>query len=592
MTDKSTPTKVVFAKGDIVEAPFAHDNGGGVVFSKHRPAYVAGLDNGDAQLVYISSSPSTLERTRYGGKIELFENGLTSPSYWDAGRTTTVSTEHLKRESIKLPEQVREEIELSIAREKKDLMDAREKVRSFREQASQAVTPSYAAEKSALASHTATKTHVVHQHVRISQNGDVKRLSFDRKWEHAGKVLPETLEIMQRRVSHPAPASATSPTANAERHPADEKITVINDKGKEALLGPKSKEHLREAIHSELGKAGHAAEAMPAAADVKKISIALAGARHGEMLVVTAQGAGHLVPKGGAYPVGATALDAIALRTSAKIAESAFVRGIAGPQAEGFKGVMAATVFFDNASGHALSAGPLGQAIGYLGDKSGAFAVTMKAQELLEPLMDKASKTVAELAEKSGVTAVLSDQLAKQASNVESLLKSTGLDTVLKSAEQFVTTGKGQLETLISDNVHGPDNPAHKTAEGVPVKSPERVGAHAPAEQVHLNLSKGMQEAGNGTFKLTAAESAHLAKELRHVRPGDLLVVEKSGEMYLSVVTPGQKQPSTSPNAVLFDADALRENSGIARTPALDKPAPPQQHAAAESPQADMARSM
>jgi hypothetical protein len=202
-------------------------------------------------------------------------------------------------------------------------------------------------------------------------------------------------------------------------------------------------------------------------------------------------------------------------------------------------------------------------------------------------LLDKAGKALSAAAEKTGVPAFLADQLAKQSVVAEKLQKATGFDTVMKSAENLVNTGVNKLETAIRNTVHGPDNPLR--AENVAALAAQAKAD--PALAVQLQMNKSMQEAGNPNFKLTAAEGAILAKELAKVRPGDHLVVEKSGEIYLSLAQPGQKQPDAPKSAVVLDADALREHSGIARAPELAQ-APKQAAQEAAAPQAQMVASM
>jgi hypothetical protein len=581
-------SKPAIKPGDIVHGPFASPNKEGT-YSKHRVAYVSEVTNGEAKLVYVSASGKSTDGMRFTGELSKDRDGLKKDSFWDASQTTTVSTDFLIRQNVNLPPETIREIQHGIQAEKHAFDESRHTIHRMRESGADAA-----------AGQIAEKTEANHRHVRIDREGNVRVLTAENGWKHHGRVYPESLAEMKRDAVKSGHAPATldnvkkldaEPSRLAVKAvaPASDKIQVIKDNGKEAMLGPKAKEQIREAFHGKLTNAGHAGN-LPDANEIKKIAISIAGAREGERIAVTAAGTHLLLAKDMPHPPGATVLDAVALRTAAKIAESTLVRGLAGPHVSGVQGVMAAAAFFDNASGRALSASPFGKAVAYIGEESGAFNAAMKVQNAVEPLLVKAGNALSEAAQKSGVTAFVGEQLAKQAALVERLQKATGLDTVLKTVEALATTGKDRLETAIRNNVHGPDNPLRQGYATTTANVPDKASQQDAVRQVQVQMDKGMHEAGNSTFKLTAAEGAVLAKELAKVRPGDQLIVEKVGDIYLSLAQPGQKPADAPKSAVVFDADALRENAGIIRATEMGKQERPVQESSSNQP--DMSPTM
>jgi len=555
-TPKAKPT---YKQGDVVHAPFASPNAEGT-YSKHRTAYVAEVRDGNATLVYFSASGKSLDGMRYTGELNKDLEGLRKNSFWDAGQTTTVPTEYLTKQSAQLRPETQAAIEASITKERTEFKNAQLMIDGMRKNGSFTNADALAA-----------KTEATHRHVRIDHAGNVFNKTIDDKWSHHGRVLPETMAEMKKdaaRYQAPVPEKAQAQQAQAQApkapDPNEGKLVIVKENGSTALLGPAAKEQLRSAFHGELDKAGHSGT-MPDALEIKKIAISVAGAQPGERIAVTAAGAHQLLHRDTPNPPGATVLDAAALRVSAKIAESAVMRTAAGPVPNAIQGVAAAAGFFDNASGHALSKGPLGDAIAFAGEKSGAFHAVMKAEEALSPVLARAGAAISEAAEKSGVTAFVAEQVATQTAAAQRFAQETGLDKVLATAENLAATGKDKLETLIRDNVHGPDNPARMVAEMTGAAGAKAPEASDIVSQVQRQLNSGMQEAGLPPVNLNSTEAAALAKELTAVKPGDQLVVEKGGTVYLTLGGNGERGADVPKTATVLDADALRQNSGIAR---------------------------
>lgn len=550
--------KPTYKKGDIVDAPFASPNPEGT-YSKRRSAYVTDVTNGEATLVYVSSSKKDRDGMGYTGNLDKNSTGLKYDSFYDASQTTKISTDSLIIQKSKLSPETIREIEDAITRERKDLRDIQAQVQDFRSKAANAQSPVYAADYTKRADALATKAEAEHRHVRIDQSGKVSHKTLEQGWKHHGEVTPQLKHEIQRDaaryVAKPDPVAAPSKIA-------DDRHQVVNQEGKLKLLGPKTVDQLRDSFHGELTKAGHSG-ALPDPKEVKNMAASVANAQVGERIAVTANGAHHVLAKGAPIPHGSTVMDAAALRASAKIAESALVKTLSGPHVRVFEGVMSAGVFFDNASGHALSGSLAGKAVGQLGEKSGAFYAVMKTSEALEPVIAKAEKVIGDAADKAGVTAFVGEQLAK----ADKFSREVGADKVMAQVSEVATASVSKLETIIRENVHGPDNPLRKES------TPDTMMA-APGARVQEQLNQGMQEAGKTALKLSAEEGASLAKELANVKPGDRLVVEKSGEIYLAV-GPQEKGGADFPkSATVFDADALRENAGIAKVADLAQQQP------------------
>jgi hypothetical protein len=494
---------------------------------------------------------------RYTGDLDAKLDGLREQSFYDAGRTTKISTDSLILKSSHIRDEVKVEIEHAINRERMDMRTALAQVQDLRLKAANATSPLMATAYTNQANTLAAKAESEHSHVRIKPDGSVHHQTLEKGWRHHGQVEPKLLAEMQRDAAR----YVAKPEPVVHAKPADDRLVVVNEEGKLRLLGPKTVEQLKDSLHGELTKAGHTG-ALPDKDEVKKMAAAVANAHPGEHIAVTDAGKHHVVPKGAPHPTGATVLEAGALRESAKIAESALVRKLAGPEMSVLDGAMAATTFFDNASGHALSAGVVGRALGSAGESSGAFGAIMKAQETLEPVLAKAEKTLADAADKSGLTAFVGEQLAK----AERLGHEIGADKVVAKVSEIAEAGVSKLESVIRENVHGPDNPVHRSAPA------HEAGAVEPAARVQEQLHQSMLEAGKPGVKLTAEEGAHLARELANVQPGDHLVVEKNGEIYLALGPQEKGAPDFPKSATVFDADAMRENAGIASNLEMSQP--------------------
>jgi hypothetical protein len=549
--------KPSYKKGDIVNAPFASPNQDGT-YSKRRTAYITDVVGNEATLVYISKSEKSRDGMPYTGDLDKRSTGLQHDSFYDASQTTKAPTDTFLKQSAKLSPDMIAEIESAITRERKDFRDAAAKVLEFREKSANAESPAYAADYAKRANALAAKAESEHRHVRIDSEGRVAQRTIEQGWKAHGNVTPT---IAQEMKALAARYEVKAPTALEK--PTDDRHHVVNPDGKGKLLGPKTVEHLKETFHCELNKAGHCGT-LPDTKEVKSMATSVANAQIGERIAVSASGTHHVLGKEAPIPHGSTVMDAAALRASAKIAESALVKGLAGPQAKVFEGVMAAGVFFDNASGHALSGSLAGKAIGKLGESSGAFEVIMKTQQAVEPVLAKAEKAVLDAADKHGVTAFVGEQLAR----AERVSHDIGADKVIAKVGDVASAGVSKLETLIRENVHGPDNPASR-----------QVPAHdamlaTPGARVQEQLLQGMQEAGKQPLKLSSEEGASLAKELAHVQPGDRLIVEKSGEVYLAVGPEGKGAQDFPKSATVFDADAMRENAGIAKVADMSQPKP------------------
>lgn len=549
--------KPTYKKGDIVNAPFASPNQDGT-YSKRRSAYITDVVGNEATLVYISKSDKSRDGMPYTGDLDKRSTGLQFDSFYDASQTTKAPTDTFIKQSAKLSPDMMAEVENAINRERKDFRDAAAKVLEFREKAANAQTPEYAADYNKRANALAAKTEAEHRHVRIDSEGRVSQRTIEQGWKHHGNVTPiiaqEMKALAARYEAKPIMAPATLQVADDRHH-------VVTPEGKGKLLGPKTVEHIKEAFHCELKKAGHCGT-LPDSKEVKNMATSVANAQVGERIAVDANGAHQVLGKGAAAPSGSTVMDAAELRTSAKIAESALVRRIGGLPGAAFEGVMAAGVFFDNASGHALSGSMAGKAIGRIGEATGAFEAVLKTQQALEPLVAKAEKAISDVADKSGATAFIGQTLAR----AERLSQETGADKIIDKVGQAASAGVAKLETLIRENVHGPDNPLR---QALPALDSSMT---SPGARVQEQLRQGMEEAGKPGLKLSSEEGASLAKELAYVQPGDRLVVEKSGEIYLAVGPQGKGGTDFPQSATVFDADALRENAGIAKVAELSQP--------------------
>jgi hypothetical protein len=91
------------------------------------------------------------------------------------------------------------------------------------------------------------------------------------------------------------------------------------------------------------------------------------------------------------------------------------------------------------------------------------------------------------------------------------------------------------------------------------------------SSKLQQELRAELKGAGLGDISLSKGEIAHLQKELAQAKPGDHLVVEKNGDMYISKPDAQGRHDPAPKDAAVLDADALRANARIAQAPDMAK---------------------
>lgn len=556
MSDATSSSKRPIQKGDIVVAPFVGLNDKGDVFYKSRPAYVADVTNGNATVVYMSSSPADISQRRYAGELDPIADGFGKGSFYDAGKTNVISTDFLHHDNYgkKLSETTRESIERSIVQERRDHMEARQFVKETRTAATNATTPQVAAQKTQQADTLAAKNSLGHQHFAVKPNGDVQHLTLEHGAREVGRGPKEMLEKMERLAPQRFPKQEAAPThapavAKPSSAPPEGFTKVVGENGREVMLLGGKKEALRQAVEGELVKAGHSGELT--ADSARKIAVAAATARDGDRLAVTPDGAHKLLTAAEKAPEGATVVDASAFRQSAKIAEAAVLR--------------------DLQPGEPAKA-PIGEVVTPLGKDAPAVQAAAKAQELLEPMMQKAAQATAELGERAGGAAAVADGVAK----VSEAVKEVG-----NAAEPGISPA-ASAPGATPELQQGAHNPTGGPAGTAPSHAQNDMGVEIASTIVRDLVAREMRASGQPDFQLTAAESKAIAQELRNAGPGDQLVVEPKGDIYL-MFGQGGTTPEAPRGAVVLDADAIRDNAGISRSTEAQKSMEQQQTAKAEA---------
>jgi hypothetical protein len=205
---------------------------------------------------------------------------------------------------------------------------------------------------------------------------------------------------------------------------------------------------------------------------------------------------------------------------------------------------MAAFSFVDNHTGHAISQGPIGRGVEYVGEHTGAFKAAHEVAEKVQPYVDQAHRIVdpvldrvtheaGVVADKTGLTAV--------ANRAEHLAERAGTAAVDWSAQQIANVQKG--------------------------------------------FSDITRAAGFDTPPLTHEEAKVVAHGVASAQPGEAVALHHSGSMEL--LSANANHVPAQPGTLILDAQAFKEQMGLS-TPTRAVT----QVAQAQVPQAAPAREM
>jgi hypothetical protein len=252
------------------------------------------------------------------------------------------------------------------------------------------------------------------------------------------------------------------------------------------------------------------------------------------------------------------ARDANAVRRTSEVAEVALdvakfaakegVKALAGGPIGDVMAVadasMAAFSFVDNHTGHAISQGPIGRGVEYVGEHTGAFKAAHEVSEKVQPYVDQAHR----------IADPVIDRVTHAA---EVAADKTGLTAVANHAEQIAA----------------------------------RAGAVAgdwSAQQI-ASVQKGFSDitraAGFDTPPLTHEEAKAVAHGVANAQPGEAVALHHSGSMEL--LSANVNHVPAQPGTLILDAQAFKEHMGLS-TPTRDVA----QVAQAQVPQPAPAREM
>ena len=192
-------------------------------------------------------------------------------------------------------------------------------------------------------------------------------------------------------------------------------------------------------------------------------------------------------------------------------------------------------------------------------EKNGAFAAVARVEAKFDHAVDAGSKAFKEVQEQFGKT------MEKNGAFAAVARAEAKLDHAVDAGSKAFKTAQAHVgETLERNGTFEQVKKAEDFVHGAVAKgwnSAEPVSEEA----VRLNavLSNEMRDAGRAPLGLSPAEATLLAKELSNVKPGDQLVVEKNGDMYVSVASATGQHDAIPKSATVLDADALRDVASI-----------------------------
>lgn len=175
---------------------------------------------------------------------------------------------------------------------------------------------------------------------------------------------------------------------------------------------------------------------------------------------------------------------------------------------------MALVGLIDKHTGHALTEGPLGKAVAYVGEHSGAFHAVYALDQMTEPYRDRFHHTVDPYIDRASA-------LAEAVANKTGLTAAAHhVDHLASRAEDWTAQQLDKVQQLYHDTLHS---------------------------------------AGLNVPPLSRDEAKALAHELGQVKPGEALAVDRTGS--LTLVPAGAAVPQHG--TLLLDAHAFKEQAGL-----------------------------
>lgn len=182
---------------------------------------------------------------------------------------------------------------------------------------------------------------------------------------------------------------------------------------------------------------------------------------------------------------------------------------------------MAGFGFIDKHTGHAISQGPIGKGVEYVGEHTGAFKAAHEVAEKAQPYIDQAHR--------------IADPVIERVTNTAGMIADK---TGLTAATNHVEHAAGVAASVAFD---------------------------WSAQQI-AHVQKGFSEltraAGFDTPPLTHEEARAVAQGMASAKPGEAVALHHSGSMEL--LSANANHVPTQPGTLVLDAQAFKEQMGLA----------------------------
>jgi hypothetical protein len=176
---------------------------------------------------------------------------------------------------------------------------------------------------------------------------------------------------------------------------------------------------------------------------------------------------------------------------------------------------MAGFAFIDNHTGHAISQGPIGQGVKYLGEQTGAFKAIHEVAEKVQPYVDQAHRVMDPIVDRATAVA-------------QSVADRTGVTAALNFADQNL----GRAADWSSQQI----------------------------ANVQKGFADAARSAGFDAAPLTHDEARAVAAGLGAAKPGEAVALHPNGSMEL---LSANSKHAAQPGVLILDAQAFKEQMGL-----------------------------
>lgn len=396
----------------------------------------------------------------------------------------------------------------------------------------------------------------------LTKTGTITKATFGEIEKQVTKTMTQVAAMGTRPDLAAEKLTLTRLTREGEvfvKNPITSKETFVGDR-EHGPLGAKPRPELREVpkepAHSPVSGKPAPVSAMSEVRKIEPVAMKLAGGTATEVKAVA-----QVVAKESLYGREVLSLGKTALRGLNPIGDAELVG----------RAAMGMVAFVDTHSGRSISEGPIGQAVGRIGESSGAFAAIYAAQQSAEKGIDRASVVLTDVGHKTGATAALNAAgkalepgLAAAEHQIGKLANKLGFEAAVEKVGQLADKVGAKLDNAAVAHVPGYVSQREK----------------APVDQVAAlqgAYNKALAEGGHPSQPLTRPEAEHLTKELAKLKHGEVLVVDKVGNIEVAQASSvPQKLPK---DTFVLDGAALKEAAGMSP--------PSQAHAARQEAKAD-----